>query len=224
MLMNKLEQFQSWNNLKKETRNKILQYSLYSEYADDTLLYLETEAHSLIYFIISGYVILSKISPNGKEKYLYYLSCGDFINQCAIDEKVTTTNAKALKNTCLISMDKEILIQLMKKDFQFNFILIKSLALTLRRSQRQIFNLGVYSISQRTASKLLKLSRDYGKKVNGYVLIDAPLNQTDLSYMVGASREGVNRFLKVLENKKVIAFKGHKIAIIDRNKLLDYMK
>lgn len=222
-VVEQLNKFESWKNLNEETKENIIQYSTYAKYDKETILYLESDLNPLVYLILSGYVVLSKISADGREKYLYYLSDGDLMNQCAIDGKVTTTTAKVVRNTSLITIDKDVFLDLMEADFNLCFLVLSSLTLKVRRSQRQILNLGVYNTSQRTVSKLLKLSRDYGKQMDGYLLIDAPLNQTDLSYMVGASREAVNRSLKELENKGIISFKGHKIAIIDREKLLDEM-
>lgn len=223
MILKQLNKFESWKDISQKTKEKFLKYSTYMENTKGTVLYLESELNPLIYLILSGYIVLSKISPEGKEKYLYYLSDGDFVNQCSIDGKVTTTSAKTISDTCLISIDKDILLKLMQEDFNLNFLVLTSLAHLTRRSQRQILNLGIYNTSQRVASRLWKLSRDYGKEVNGYILIDAPMNQTDLSNMVGASRETVNRFLKELESKEIIFLKGHKIIIIDRDKLLDYI-
>lgn len=222
-ILEKINGFDQWKELSSVTKEKLIKHSTYNSYSKETTIYLENKQNPLIYLILSGYVILSKVSSDGKEKYLYYLSTGDLINQCTIDGKVTTTTAKANRNTSLIKIHRDILMDIMEEDFQLCTLVLKSLTLKVRRSQRQILNLGVYGIDQRTISKLLKLSRDYGKKMNGYLLIDAPLNQTDLAHMVGASREAVNRSLKDLEDKGIIFFVGHKIAITDRNKLLDKM-
>ncbi|HAE92805.1 Crp/Fnr family transcriptional regulator [Tissierella praeacuta] len=221
--MIQLDNFKSWRNISKETKEKFLKNSTYMEYTKGTVIYLESEQNPLIYLISSGYIVLSKTSIEGKEKYLYYLSTGDFINQCAIDGKLTATTAKVVSDASLISIDKDILLRLMKEDFELNLLILTSLTHIIRRSQRQILNLGIYNTSQRIASRLWKLSRDYGKKIDDYTLIDAPINQTDLSNMVGASRETVNRFLKELENKGIVILKGHSIIIIDRDRLLDYI-
>ncbi|MEY8417001.1 Crp/Fnr family transcriptional regulator [Tissierella praeacuta] len=221
--MIQLDNFKSWRNISKKTKEKFLKNSTYMEYTKGTVIYLESEQNPLIYLISSGYIVLSKTSIEGKEKYLYYLSTGDFINQCAIDGKLTATTAKVVSDASLISIDKDILLRLMKEDFELNLLILTSLTHIIRRSQRQILNLGIYNTSQRIASRLWKLSRDYGKKIDDYTLIDAPINQTDLSNMVGASRETVNRFLKELENKGIVILKGHSIIIIDRDRLLDYI-
>ncbi|WP_313757960.1 Crp/Fnr family transcriptional regulator [Tissierella sp.] len=221
--MIQLDNFKSWRDISEETKEKFLKNSSYMEYTKGTVIYLESEQNPLIYIILYGYIVLSKTSIEGKEKYLYYLSTGDFINQCAIDGKLTATTAKVVSDASLISIDKDILLRLMKEDFDLNLLILTSLTHIIRRSQRQILNLGIYNTSQRIASRLWKLSRDYGKKIGDYILIDAPINQTDLSNMVGTSRETVNRFLKELENKGIVILKGHSIIIIDRDRLLDYI-
>lgn len=222
-ILSQLNKFEDWKNLNSTTKEKIIKHSTHDNFTRETTIYLESDANPLIYLILSGYVILSKISSDGKEKYLYYLSHGDLVNPCAIDGKVTTTTAKAVRHTQLISIHKDIFLKLMEEDFQLCTLVLNSLTIKVRRSQRQILNLGVYNTSQRTVSKLLKLSRDYGVNMDNYILIDAPLNQTDLSHMVGASREAVNRSLKELEAKEIIFFMGHRIVITDREKLLSEM-
>lgn len=222
-ILQEFNKFDGWKNLTYESQQLLVENSIYNHYVSESNLYLESSLNPFIYLIVSGYVVLYKLSLDGKEKYLYYLSVGDLLNEYAIDGKVTTTSAKALANSGIISIHRDILLDLMEKDFNLCSLVLNSLTLKVRRSQRQILNLGVYNTSQRTISKLLKLSRDYGRKIDGYTLIDAPLNQTDLSNMVGASREAINRCLKELESRGIIFFIGHKIAIPDREKLLNEM-
>ncbi|WP_353093054.1 Crp/Fnr family transcriptional regulator [Tissierella praeacuta] len=221
--MIQLNNLKSWKNISEKTKEKFLDNSSYLEYAKGTTIYLESDPNPLIYLILSGYIVLSKTSIEGKEKYLYYLSKGDFINQCVIDGRGTATTAKVVSDSSLIGINKDILLNLMKEDFDFNLLMLKSLANIIRRSQRQILNLGSYNTSQRIASRLWKLSRDYGEKIGDYILINAPINQTDISHMVGASRETVNRFFKELETKGIILLKGHSIIITDRDRLLEYI-
>lgn len=222
-ILDKLNKLDIWKDLSHENKVNIAKNSNYESFNKPVTLYLENNSHSLVYLILSGYTILSKVSSNGAEIYLYYLSSGDLVNQYAIDGNVTTTAAKTTENTEIISINKDVLLDLMEKDFELSKLIMNSLSLRLRHTQEKILNLGVYNIKQRTISELLKLSRNYGKSIDGSILIDAPLNQTDLSSMIGASRESVNRTLKNLEAKEIISFLGHKIAIKNSKKLLDEM-
>lgn len=117
------------------------------------------------------------------------------------------------------------LLSLMEEDFSLNLLVLRSLTKKVRRTQRQALNLGRLKTGQRIASRLWKLSRDHGVvQKDGSVLIDLPINQSDIGAMVGTSRETVSRFIKKLENEDVLYLKGHKIAIKNRNALLDYVK
>ena len=117
------------------------------------------------------------------------------------------------------------LLTLMEKDFDLNLLVLRSLSRKVRRTQRQALNLGRLKTSQRIASRLWKLSRDYGTvQKDGSILIDLPINQSDIGAMVGTSRETVSRFIKKLENEDVLFLKGHRIAIRDRDALLKYVK
>ncbi len=219
-LLQELNQLNEWQNLKYNTKESIIENSIYNHYGKESILFMENTFNPIIYIIISGYVVLSKMSPNGKEKYLYYLSKGDLVNESTIDENRTTTTVKTLPNADIISIPRDNFVQLMEEDSKLAALVINRLIKSLRRSQRQILNLGVYNIKKRTISKLLKLSRDYGIPMDKYTLIDIPLNQTDISNLVGASRESINRTLKDLENKEIICFVDGKIGIIDRDILL----
>lgn len=220
-ILAELNKLDPWKSLKMETKRDIVSNSVYNHYGKQSILYLENTSNPKIYLILSGYVVLSKMSPNGKEKYLYYLSNGDLINESALDGKTTTTSAKTLENVDIISLNRDVFINLMEKDYKLSSLVIRTLTKNLRRSQRQILNLGVYDIKKRTISKLLKLSRDYGKEIDDYTLIDIPLNQTEISNLVGASRESINRTLKDLEDREIISFIGPRIAINNRVRLLD---
>ena len=117
------------------------------------------------------------------------------------------------------------LLTLMEKDFELNLLVLRSLSKKVRRTQRQALNLGRLKTGQRIASRLWKLSRDYGiLQKDGSILIDLPINQSDIGAMVGTSRETVSRFIKKLENENILFLKGHKILIKDRDALLDYVK
>lgn len=223
MILEHLNKLSSWDNILPQTKRKIANSSLLSNFDEETILFRESESISQIYLILYGLVISSRISLNGKEKYLYYLSQEDFVNLCTIDGRITSTRAKTLKGTTLIEIEKDILVDLMEGDFNLNLLILHSLTLEVRRCQRQILNMGTYSSDQRIASKLWKLFKDYGKQQDGKYYIDLPITQTDLAHMIGTTRETVNRFLAELASKEIIHLEGNEISIVDKNILLEYI-
>jgi CRP/FNR family transcriptional regulator len=62
---------------------------------------------------------------------------------------------------------------------------------------------------------LLELAEDFGREVDGEVLIDLPLSQLDLATLVGASRQSVNECLRELREARRIATRRRRFALLD---------
>lgn len=224
-LLPQIRNLRGWESVEDITKEKLLEFSRLHIVEEDTILYLEGQADIPVFIVLKGYAILSKFSEKGEEKILYIFSEGEFINELAIDQLKTSNSTRALKDSILISIMPKDLLRLMEKDFDLNLLVLRSLSKKVRRTQRQALNLGRLKTGQRIASRLWKLSRDYGTlEKDGSILIDLPINQSDIGAMVGTSRETVSRFIKKLENEDVLFLKGHKIAIRDRDALLKYVK
>lgn len=220
-----MKNLKGWESVKDSTKERLLSFSRGHNINEDTILYLEGQADVPIFIVIKGYAILSKFSEKGGEKILYIFSEGEFINELAVDFQKTSNSTRALKDSVLISIMAKDLLKLMEEDFNLNLIVLRSLSKKVRRTQRQALNLGRLKTGQRIASRLWKLSRDYGVlQKDGSILIDLPINQSDIGAMVGTSRETVSRFIKKLENEDVLYLKGHKIVIKDRTALLNHVK
>lgn len=223
--LSKIKNLPGWESVKDITKEKLLEFSRLYTFDDDTILYLEGQADIPVFIVLKGYAILSKFSEKGEEKILYIITEGEFINELSIDFFKTSNSTRALKDSIIISIMPKDLLRLMEKDFELNLLVLRSLSKKVRRTQRQALNLGRLKTGQRIASRLWKLSRDYGiLQKDGSILIDLPINQSDIGAMVGTSRETVSRFIKKLENENILFLKGHKIVIRDREALLDYVK
>lgn len=220
-----IKNLKGWETVNEITKKKLFNLSRGHVVNEDTILYLEGQADVPVFIVLRGYAILSKFSEKGEEKILYIFSEGEFINELSVDFQKTSNSTRALKDSILISIMAKDLLKLMEEDFNLNLLVLKSLSKKVRRTQRQALNLGRLKTGQRIASRLWKLSRDYGViQKDDSVLIDLPINQSDIGAMVGTSRETVSRFIKKLENENVLYLKGHKIVIKDRNALLNYVK
>ena len=213
-----------WEEITDEAKKPLVSKSQIINYSSETLLYLEGEEDIPVFIVLSGNAILSKFSETGEEKILYIFGEGELINELSLDGLRTSNSTRALKNSVLLSIKPTELLTLMLKYKELNILVIKSLTKKVRRTQRQALNLGRLKTGQRIASKLWKLSRDYGISHPEGSLINLDINRTDIAAMVGTSRETVSRFLTTLEKAKVISLIDNKIIIKDKKELLKYVK
>lgn len=193
-------------------------------YEKEEVLFIEGETNENIYIVCKGRAIVSKYSEDGEEKIIYILQEEDFINEMSIDGRNTSTTVRIVEDSKILSFLRKDIINWMKEDFNFNMIILNSLTNKLRKSFRQIRNLGLKKTNSRIAAKLWKLCRDYGEKECEHILIDINITQAQLAAMVGTSRESVSRFLKQLEREEIIKQKNQKITILNLKNLEKYMK
>lgn len=219
-----INELKGWEEVEVKAKIELLSKSGIIKCEEEKLLYLEGQEKIPVYIVVQGNAILSKFSETGEEKILYIFGQGEFINELALDGLNTSNSTRALKNSTLLVIKSEDLLQLILTFPKLNILVIKSLTKKVRRTQRQALNLGRLKTGQRIASKLWKLSKDYGTTNELGSLIDLNINRTDIAAMVGTSRETVSRFLTVLEKAKVITYEDNKIIVRDNMKLLKYVK
>jgi CRP/FNR family transcriptional regulator, cyclic AMP receptor protein len=59
----------------------------------------------------------------------------------------------------------------------------------------------------------VELAEDYGQQNGDSILIDLEVTQSDLASMVGATRESINKELRVLREKGLVSTMGNRITI-----------
>ncbi|WFD11175.1 Crp/Fnr family transcriptional regulator [Tepidibacter hydrothermalis] len=218
------ENMDIFSNIDKEIIKDMKSRGLIKIYEKDEIIFSEAEEKSNVYLVCSGKIILYRSSEEGDEKIIYILGSGDFLNEVCIDDKNTSANAKVMEDSKIICFSKRDIISWMRRDFNFNMIIMNSLSNKLRRSFRQIKNLGLKKTNYRIAARLWKLARDYGCSSDENIHIDINMTHSQLASMVGTSRESVSRFLKNIERKNIIKQKNQKIIICSLSKLEDYTK
>lgn len=133
-------------------------------------------------------------------------------------------NCEAFEDSIIICFEKEDLLQVMEKNFEFNKKIIYSMGKKIRRLYRQIKNTVPLKIDKKIAAKLWKLSKDYGINMEDGVLIDLNISITYLADMIGSTRETVSRCINGLQKQGLIEMKDKKIIVKDRDKLSSYFK
>lgn len=223
MNINQFNELFKLKGVKRKTISKILDNSRILDYKENEIIYFENEDHPYYYFIIEGFVAIYKIFLEGDERYLFINNSGRRFNEFVIDGRKTTTSAKAHTKAKVLRVEKDLILELMEEDFDFNLEIVNSISRIARRMQRQMANVGSYNTKKRIAARLWKLSRDHGVRKSDFTEIRIPLSQSDFSNLVGTSRETVNRTLRELEDEGYICLDGKYIMVRKDKDLLDYI-
>ncbi len=136
----------------------------------------------------------------------------------AIDQKRRAGDAVALTDCDVLVIDREAFAAFLKSHPEANIFLLDFHVSSVRRHLALVHDLAFLSVPMRLAKVLLTHARrdlDSGQET-----IPAYLNQTELAFLVGSTRESVNQCLKSFARQGWIGFERRTIKIVDREALL----
>ncbi len=84
----------------------------------------------------------------------------------------------------------------------------------------RIVELATLHVEQRVANALLRMINQFGKKVEGGVLIDFPLSRQDISEMTGTTLHTVSRLLSAWEKQGIVRSGRKRVAVTDPHRLV----
>ena len=150
-----------------------------------------------VYLIVTGTVKVHVEEPDGTEVLLAILGPGELIGEVSLlDGRKPSATVAALDRTECLSMDFAAFSSAIRTVPMLTFNFARILAARLRLTNHQIQALAALNVENRIARQIMAFADRYGQKQpNGAIHIPIRLTQSDLSHIIGASREQTNRVL-----------------------------
>lgn len=200
----------------EEIHNKLI----IRKYKKKMIIFMEGEPADYIYFILQGKIKLSKISAEGQEKIVQIIQEGQFFGEVPVlDGGTHPLTAETLEEAEIGLLGIEEFRSYLFQYPQLTYGVMEIMAKRMRQSFRQIKNLALKNTHSRLASRLFKLSREYGVEMGEGIFIKASFTHQDLANMIGTSRETVSRILRDFEKSGAIKIVRQKITIISMDQL-----
>ena len=223
--MNELAKFPLFEQVTKTTLDKIWELGTVTAYKRGEHIFDAREENPYVYFLLSGTVSIYNLTHSGKRKILFYLGPGSLLNDQLKIDSTPTVSCQSIDEVDIFYISKRDFLSLMAKDFSLTEVILSDFERKMFRMSHQLKNtMGCVNLERKVASKLWKLSRDFGITVEKGILINIPLNITELADFVGAPRESVSRAMKKLVEKGFIEMEAKKIYVVDAPKLSKYYK
>jgi CRP-like cAMP-binding protein len=97
--------------------------------------------------------------------------------------------------------------------------ILKALSQRLRKTDDLLEDTCFLNISSRFAKKLVELAERNGHFTHHTIRIGTGFSQRDLAGMIGASRESINKELRVLKEKGMVTIADNTVYIHDLDRL-----
>jgi CRP-like cAMP-binding protein len=185
-----------------------------------TILIRNKETDSRVYIQLSGKSMIYNLTHEGKRKILFIFGEGVLLNEHIFENHQPSINCELLEDGQILSVPKSVFCDCMKKDFELTKYVIEMQEWKNWRMGHQLKNTyGGLQLERKLASKLWKLSRDFGKKTEYGIEIDIDMTITFLADMLGAPRETTSRICSKLAEKGLIRMEKKRITILNSEQM-----
>ena len=211
--------FQQLNNSERDALFMRARTHTYA--ADETIFLMGSPGDDMV-AVVSGTIRISVPSPDGKEIVLAILGPGEICGEIALlDGKERTADANAATECSVVVLERRDVLAFLAKYPDTWTKLIGVFCARMRAMDHQLSEFAMTPMPVRLAKALLRLANPGGHAHDGGALESIRLTQRELGSVIGATRESVNKHLRVWQRKGWVRISDRLIVITNRADLED---
>ncbi len=177
-------------------------------------LFRQGDEGTALYIIVQGRIKIS-LSKRADNVTLAILGQGEFLGEMALlDELPRSADAIALEETQLYILNRKDFLSFLAGNTHTVYAILNSLSRRLRRMDDQLAEMCFLNLSARLAKQLVELAETQNPGGDPKAC-DLNISQQELGNILGASRESINKELKILRDKGVVETSRNSIRILD---------
>lgn len=178
-------------------------------------LFRQGDEGTALYIIVQGRIKIS-LSKRTDNVTLAILGQGEFLGEMALlDELPRSADAIALEETQLYILNRKDFLSFLAGNTHTVYAILNSLSRRLRRMDDQLAEMCFLNLSARLAKQLVELAETQKPGGGDPNTRDLNISQQELGNILGASRESINKELKILRDKGVVETSRNAIRILD---------
>lgn len=184
--------------------------------AAEQAIYFEGDPGEYLYLVATGKIKLTRHTASGREVLLDILHGGEYFGTLTtISGRGYTETAIAQTDGCILQISTQNFEKILSRYPDVTLKVLKTVGQRLEESQEIIKQLSVYTVEQRIAAALLRLTKKLGEQKQKGVLIQLPFSRHDLAAMTGTTVETVSRVMSRFSAEGLISTGRKWVSISD---------
>jgi CRP/FNR family cyclic AMP-dependent transcriptional regulator len=193
----------------------------YKTFSRGDAVYTEGDPGSELFIIVSGKAKISRACVDRRETVLAIVGPSDMFGELSLfDPGPRLATARAMTDLSVGVLANSSLRPWIEERPEIAMQLMRLIARRLRRTNDTISDLIFTDVPARVAKALVELARRFGVSDPDGVRVDHDLKQDELSQLVGASRETVNKVLSDFTSRGWITLGRQSVTILDEARLI----
>jgi CRP/FNR family cyclic AMP-dependent transcriptional regulator len=158
-----------------------------------------------VFYIQTGQVKLTVVSPQGKEAVIAILEPGSFFGTgCLAGQRVHSATATAVDDSTLVRIEKQSMLRLLQDDPTF-FALFLAYMLTRNIRMQEDLVDHLFNSSEKRLARILLLLAHFGKDGTPETVVPK-ISQETLAEMIGTTRSRVSFFMNRFKKMGLIHY------------------
>jgi CRP-like cAMP-binding protein len=168
------------------------------------IFFFSEEPSLSVYLVKKGRIKLFRDTADGREIILDILGPGEIFGELALaGEKSRSHSAEALEDGLVCIIPRSIFEEMARRHPDFAFRIIKLIGIRFRAMESRIEDLAFQNVHDRLLFTLGNLAKKHGvPEENGAIRL--PVTQSNLAFLIGATREAVADQLKELKQQGLV--------------------
>jgi CRP/FNR family transcriptional regulator, dissimilatory nitrate respiration regulator len=189
--------------------------AIQKRYPAGALVFLEGEQAEGLYYLDSGWIKVVKISVEGREQVLRFLSPGETFNEMGVfANRPNPATAIALEEVVVWVIPRQAMHQILITHPDTALRVVESMADRIVGLVTLVADLSLHTVEARLARLLLEQADENVVQRHRWT------TQAELAARLGTVPDVLSRALRSLANEGIIALERHQIQILDRRRLM----
>jgi CRP/FNR family transcriptional regulator, cyclic AMP receptor protein len=182
------------------------------DYRSSQSVFAQGDAADAVFYVQSGKVRLTVLSPRGKEAVIGILGRGMFFGEgCLAGQSLRMATATALQASTIVRVDKKTMIALLHRERGFAELFTAYLLSRNVRIEEDLVD-QLFNSSEKRLARVLLLLAHFGKTPEPEVVIPK-MTQETLASMVGTTRSRVSYFMNRFRKMGFIEYDGDGLRV-----------
>ncbi len=171
------------------------------------ILFSQGDAADAVFYIQTGKVKLTVVSPRGKEAVVAVLGPNHFFGEgCLTAQLVRMATAKSMADSTIVRIEKTAMIRVLHKERTFSELFMTYLLSRNVRIEEDLVD-QLFNSSEKRLARILLLLANFGKEGKQEIVIPK-MSQETLAEMIGTTRSRVSFFMNKFKKLGFIEYDG----------------
>jgi CRP-like cAMP-binding protein len=180
-------------------------------YQAGQIVFAQGEPADAVYYLESGQIKVTVVSPHGKEAVVALLQAGDFFGEgCMGGQAFRVTSAVAMTECRIARLEKDVVVRTLHEQTKFAEFFIAYLLARNERIEADLVD-QLFNSSEKRLARLLLILANFGKDEKPETIVPN-INQETLAEMIGTTRSRVSFFMNKFRRLGLVSYNGKLIV------------